>query len=105
LLFGWLLTFLFGILQRILPFLASMFVTPPARGGRAIVSELAGAAPLKLHAMCHAVALAALAVAIVTDNAMIARAGSAAGLVGAIAFAWFTADVIRRMLPARAAHS
>ena len=33
LLFGWLLTFLFGILQRIMPFLASMFVTPPARGG------------------------------------------------------------------------
>ncbi len=99
LLFGWLLTFLFGILQRILPFLASMFLTPPARGGPAIASELAGAAPLKLHAVCHALALAAIAVAIVTDNAMIARAGSAAGLVGAIAFAWFTADVIRRMLP------
>jgi hypothetical protein len=99
LLFGWLLTFLFGILQRIMPFLASMFVTPPARGGVAIVSVLAGAAPLKLHAVCHALALAGLAVAIVTDNAVIARAGSAIGLVGAIAFAWFTADVIRRMLP------
>ncbi len=58
LLFGWLLTFLFGILQRIMPFLASMFVTPPARGGPAIASELAGAAPLKLHAVCHALALA-----------------------------------------------
>ena len=98
LLFGWLLTFLFGILQRILPFLASMFVAPPTRGGQAIVS-LAGAWPLKLHAVCHTLALAGLALAVVTDNAMIARAGSAVGLVGAIAFAWFTAAVIRRMLP------
>ncbi len=101
LLFGWLLTFLFGILQRILPFLASMFVTPSARGGSAIASEFAGAAPLKIHAVCHALALAGIAVAIVTDNAAIARAGSAVGLVGAIAFAWFTADVIRRMLPGK----
>jgi hypothetical protein len=101
LLFGWLLTFLFGILQRILLFLASMLVTPPARGGPAIASELAGAAPLKLHAVCHALALAGIVVAIVTDNTVIARAGSAIGLVGAIAFAWFTVDVIRRMLPGK----
>ena len=101
LLFGWLLTFLFAILQRIMPFLASMFVTPPASGGTAIVSELAGARSLKLHATCHALALAVLAVAIFLDDATVARAGSVIGLVGAIAFAWFTADVIRRMLPAK----
>ena len=101
LLFGWLLTFLFGILQRILPFLASMFVKSPARGGPAIVSLFAGSAPLKLHAVCHALALSGLAVAIVTDNAMIARGGSIVGLVGAIAFAWFTADIIWRILPSK----
>ncbi len=101
LLFGWLLTFLFAILQRIMPFLASMFVTPPASGGPAIVSELAGAPSLKLHAVCHGLALAALAVAILRDDATIARVGSAIGLVGAIAFAWFTADVIRRMMTAK----
>ena len=101
LLFGWLLTFLFGILQRILPFLASMFATPPARGGPAIVSVLAGAASLKLHATCHSLALACLAVAIVIDDTVIARVGSAVGLVGAIAFLWFTADVIRRVLPGK----
>jgi hypothetical protein len=32
---------------------------------------------------------------------MVARVGSAIGLVGAMAFAWFTADVIRRLLPAK----
>jgi hypothetical protein len=29
---------------------------------------------------------------------MIARVGSAIGLLGAMAFAWFTADVIRRII-------
>ncbi len=103
LLFGWLLTFLFAILQRIMPFLASMFVPPPAIGSPAIVSELAGAISLKVHAVCHAIALAVFAAAIVLDNAWIARLGAAAGLAGALAFAWFTADVVRRMLPARQA--
>jgi hypothetical protein len=98
LLFGWLLTFLFAILQRIMPFLASMFVTPPGQGGTAIVSELAGAPSLKLHAVCHGLALAVLAVAIILNDATVARMGSAIGLVGALAFAWFTADIIRRML-------
>lgn len=100
LLFGWLLTFLFAILQRVMPFLASMFVTPPARGGTAIVAELSGAPALKLHAICHALALFMLTIAIVLDSAAIVRLGSVAGLIGALAFAWFTADVIRRMLPA-----
>jgi len=101
LLFGWLLTFLFAILQRIMPFLASMFVTLPARGGSAFVSELAGALSLRLHAVCHAFALATITAAIILDNAIVARVGSTIGLIGAIAFAWFTADVIRRMLPTR----
>ena len=97
LLFGWLLTFLFAILQRIMPFLASMFVTPPARGGTAIVAELSGAPVLKLHAICHGLALFMLTIAIILDNATVGRAGSAVGLCGALAFAWFTADVIRRI--------
>ena len=97
-LFGWLLTFLFAILQRIMPFLASMFVTPPGKGGTAIVAELSGAPVLKIHAACHGLALAVLAAAIVLNNGAIARWGSAVGLIGALAFAWFTVDVIWRML-------
>jgi hypothetical protein len=100
LLFGWLLTFLVAILQRIMPFLASMFATPQASGGSAIVSELANARSLKLHAACHGLAFAVIVVAIVLDNATVARLGIAIGLIGALAFAWFTADVIRRILPA-----
>lgn len=103
LLFGWLLTFLFAILQRIMPFLASMFLPPPARGGTAIVAELSGAPALRLHAICHALALVVLAIAITLDNAIVGRAGAAIGLAGALAFAWFATDIIRRLLLAKQA--
>ena len=98
-LFGWLLTFLFGILQRIMPFLASMFAPAVANGGTAIVSEFANARSLKIHAICHGLALALLTAAILLGDTTLARLGSAAGLAGALAFAWFTADVVRRIVP------
>lgn len=100
LLFGWLLTFLIAILQRIMPFLASMFAPPQAFGGTAIVSALADTRSIKLNAVCHGLALTLLATAILLENATIARLGGAIGLIGALAFAWFTADVIRRIVPA-----
>ena len=98
LLFGWLLTFLVGILQRILPFLASMFLTRPARGGKPNTTKSASAIPLKIHAACHLLALIAIAISIVTDNRLIAELFCVVGLLGAIAFTWFTADIIRRLL-------
>ena len=97
LLLGWLLTFLLGVLQRILPFLASMHVTQP-RGSPPLVSELAAAWPLKVHAACHLAALATIAAAILSDQAMLTRLGAAVGLLGALAFAWFTVDVLRRVI-------
>jgi hypothetical protein len=96
---GWLLTFLLGVLQRILPFLASMHVTQP-RGSPPLVSELAAAWPLKVHAVCHSAALATVAAAIISDQVMLTRLGAAVGLLGATAFAWFTADVLRRVVNA-----
>jgi hypothetical protein len=94
---GWLLTFLLGILQRILPFLASMHATRAAGGAPPLLSELAASGPLKLHALCHAVAVGVLAIAIAIDAVWLVRIGAAVGLVGGFAFAWFTADVTRRM--------
>lgn len=94
---GWLLTFLLGILQRILPFLASMHTARSAGGAPPLMSELAAAAPLKAHAVCHGTALAVLAAAIAIDSTALVRIGSAVGLAGAVAFAWFTADVMRRL--------
>lgn len=100
---GWLLTFLLGILQRILPFLASMHARPSAGGGPVLMSELAASAPLKLHAACHAAALLILATAIAFDIAALAFAGAAIGFIGAVAFAWFAGQITWRVACAQTA--
>ena len=98
---GWLLTFLFGVLQRILPFLASMHVTRPG-GAPPLMSELASSGLLKVHATCHGLALAMLALAIVIDAGWLVRVGAVVGLIGAVAFGWFTADIVRQVAFRRA---
>jgi hypothetical protein len=95
---GWLLTFLLGILQRIMPFLASMHASRSAGTGPPLLSELAASAPLKLHAICHGTALVILSLAITADSTWLARIGCIVGLIGAVAFTWFTGAVTRRAL-------
>jgi hypothetical protein len=97
---GWLLTFLLGILQRILPFLASMHASRVA-GSLPRMSELAASAPLKLHAACHGLALILMAAAIVANSILLAQVGCVIGFVGALAFAAFAADVLRRIFLTR----
>jgi hypothetical protein len=97
---GWLTTFLFGVLQRIVPFLASMHAGRGAAGtGRLppTPSALTAHRPLAVHAACHLAALALLAAAVLADSALLARAGAAVGAAGAIAFAAFFAAALRRM--------
>lgn len=96
---GWLLTFLLGILQRILPFLASMHASGAHGQSPPPISELAASVAIRIHAFCHAVALVVIATAIVADMPRLLRLGAAVGLVGAVAFIWFTAEVVRRLLP------
>jgi hypothetical protein len=60
-----------------------------------LLSEIAAGWPLKLHAVCHGLALIGVGTAIAIDHAALLRAASAIGLVGAIALAWFMADVLR----------
>lgn len=94
---GWLLTFLLGILQRIVPFLASMHANRAASGRPMLLSEMAAEWPLKVHAVCHGLALIGVGTAIAIDHAALLRAASGIGLVGAIALAWFMADVLNRV--------
>jgi hypothetical protein len=98
--FGWLLTFLLGIMQRILPFLASMH---SAKGGRApLVSELVSQRALAIHAVCHIAALATVIAGIALDQTEIIRGGAAVGFIGSVAFAWFGAVVLYYVIrPAR----
>lgn len=93
---GWLLTFLLGILQRIVPFLASMH-KPPGKSPPRTPSSLTADRPLAIHFWCHLGALTLLALAIVLDNAWIAAAGALAGSAGAVAFAAFYLILIDRM--------
>lgn len=93
---GWLLTFLMGILQRIIPFLAAMNAakagqTPPTP------SDVSVETPLKVHAAGHFAALALLAVGIAVDSGMPVLVGALAGALGAVAFLIFAIETIRRM--------
>jgi len=96
---GWLLGFLLGILQRILPFLASMHVArgskrPPTPGS--LTDERA----LAVHRLCHFAALAGLALAIVAESGALAALAAGIGAVGAAAFARFYFKLRRRMAAA-----
>ncbi len=94
-LFGWLLTFVLGILQRIIPFLAAMHA---ARAGQTppLLSELAAEGPLKVHAVCHFGALVLIGFGFVLEDDRLVTAGALVGAAGALVFLWFVADVIRR---------
>jgi hypothetical protein len=81
---GWLLTFLLGVLQRIVPFLASVHALS---GGRPLASSLTPPRLLAAHAGLHLGALALLV-------AGFALPGAAAGLAAALAYAAFFVYVL-----------
>lgn len=90
---GWLLTFLIGILQRIMPFLASMHAAN--RLGRPpLLSELSAELPLQIHAVCHFLALALCSLGIVLDLKIFIQIGAVAGVTGAVAFTAFAINVL-----------
>jgi hypothetical protein len=93
---GWLLTFLIGILQRIMPFLASMHAAPGKRLPPT-PSSLTAQRPLSIHFVCHLAALGLLALAVVIDSERVASAAALVGSAGAAAFAGFFLIVLRRM--------
>jgi hypothetical protein len=91
---GWLMTFLFAILQRIMPFLASMH-TSRSGGAPLLLSAIGSGRPLTVHACCHVLAIAGLAAAIVSNSGRVAMVAAGVGLAGAVAFAAFVAGVLR----------
>lgn len=94
-LFGWLLSLLTGVLQRILPFLASM------QAARAQTRSLAPAKlieeqALMIHLYGHLAGLAAVAAGSAADVPVLIAAGAVAGTIGALGFAWFALTVLWR---------
>ncbi len=93
---GWLLTFVLGMLQRIVPFLASMYAA--GRGRRAPTpSSLSSQRPLALHFAAHLAALAGLALAVLADSPALAALAAAVGALGAGAFVVFFVGLLRRL--------
>jgi hypothetical protein len=90
----WLLSFVLGLLQRIVPFLAAM------HGGSGRRNPTPGAlthdGALAVHFFAHLGALALLALAIGFDSAALVRAAAALGAAGALAFAAFFGVVLAR---------
>ena len=93
---GWLLTFLLGVLQRIVPFLGSVHASSSPHG-TPLISALTPARVLAAHRWLHLFALACLLGAAFSGKAWLAFAGAAAGLCGALAFAAFFAFVLTKV--------
>jgi hypothetical protein len=93
---GWLASFLFAILQRILPFLAAMHA---ARGRRRAPtpSALTLDAALAWHERGHLAALALLALAVLQRDGPWLLLAAACGGAGALAFALFVAVLWLRL--------
>jgi len=93
-LFGWLLTFLMGIMQRIIPFLASMNMNkigkkPPR------LSEMASERPLMVNAVCHGFAVGIISLGIVLNQTILIQVGAISGVIGAFGFLWFALAIVK----------
>ena len=94
LLFGWLLTYIKGMLQRIVPFLAAMNMSKRNRKPPRL-SELATGFPLKLHAVCHGLAFLIGVASILADQSDGLRLAAVIGFIGAVGFCWFCLSVLQ----------
>ncbi len=97
---GWLLSFLLGMLERIVPFLAAMHSGGGRRG--LTPSALTHEGALRVHLGCHFGALALLALAVLTGRPALALAGAGVGAAGAAAFGVFFVTLVRRLRAAAA---
>ncbi|MBT5940842.1 MAG: hypothetical protein HOG95_13010 [Rhodospirillaceae bacterium] len=93
-LIGWLATFLLGILQRIVPFLAAMNMSKKTKKPPRL-SELGDETKLKLHAVCHGLAFVTITGGIASDKSLPILLGAVIGAVGALFFAWYVVAVAR----------
>ena len=97
---GWLLGFLLAILQRIVPFLATVHAAGGGRGAP-LVSSFTPQRPLALHRFLHLGAVAALLAGVAMDAEWLIGAAAALGLAGALAYAAFFVAVLARLRKAR----
>jgi hypothetical protein len=94
-LFGWLLSLVLGVQQRILPFLGSMHVL--RAGARPMApTRLVNERCLQIHRWCHVAAVALAAAGILFAAPTLIRLGGSAGVAGAVAYGLFAITVFQR---------
>jgi hypothetical protein len=93
---GWLLTFLLGVLQRIVPFLGSVHASSAARG-TPLISAMTPARLLAAHGALHLLALAGLLVGAILEKQLLVQIGAGAGLAGALLYAVFFVHVLMKV--------
>lgn len=96
LLIGGLLSFLLGVLARIVPFLATMHA-PAGKRGPPLPSALTDDRALAVHFVCHLAAFALLLLAVWADNVWLARGAAVSGIAGALALVGFFVHAWRGM--------
>lgn len=103
-LYGWLLSLLTGVLQRILPFLASMQAARKQTRSLA-PAKLVEERALQVHLYGHLSGLGAVAAGTAAAVPELIVAGAAAGTIGAVGFAWFAVTVLLRTRSHLKAHA
>ncbi|MDK9720855.1 MAG: hypothetical protein OEL53_06690 [Rhodospirillales bacterium] len=93
---GWLLTFLMGVLQRIMPFLASMH-SVTAMGRTPLLSQLMAEGWAKAHFALHLTAVISVGAGLVVESPLAVRLGAAAGLLGALAMSAYGLELFKRV--------
>ncbi|PCJ43294.1 MAG: hypothetical protein COA81_04440 [Alphaproteobacteria bacterium] len=94
---GWLLTFLTGILQRIIPFLSSMH-TSGSGGIPMLASAMADERFLVVNAVGHLGGLFFVALGVILDMGMVIKIGAGAGFIGAAALLYYLFIITRHMI-------
>lgn len=94
---GWLMTFLLGILQRVVPFLAAMNMSKKTKKPPRL-SELGDGTTLKIHAVCHGMAFLIVAGGIAMAQSLPILIGAVIGAIGALSFAWYVISVGRSFM-------
>jgi len=92
---GWLVSFIIGILQRIVPFLLSMQIARQT-GMPELPSKLAAENLTRIIGPLHIAAVGVTGLAVIMDNAFLLQFGSLIGLASGLSFLTFLIIAIKR---------
>lgn len=94
---GWLLTFLTGVLQRIIPFLSSMH-TSGSGGIPMLASTMADERLLSVNGFGHLGGLGLVMLGVILDREIIIMIGAGAGFIGASCLLYYLLSVVGHMI-------